>query len=119
MRTLAPDKVQLNTAVRPGVEDYARPLNAREMAAIAHYLADGVEVEVVAAGNGAAAQEMPVNDARLVEMLARRPMTAADLAKVLGLPLTLVRQRLLHLCETGQVTGQPYCDQEFFRPVSE
>ena len=41
LRTLAPDKVQLNTAVRPGVEDYARPLNQEEMAAIAHYLEDG------------------------------------------------------------------------------
>jgi wyosine [tRNA(Phe)-imidazoG37] synthetase (radical SAM superfamily) len=116
---LAPDKVQLNTAVRPGVEDYARPLNVVEMEAIAHFLADGVEVEVVAAGNGAASQAMACNDALLVEMLARRPMTAADLARVLGLPLTLVRQRLHHLCETGQVAGQPYCDQEFYRQASE
>ena len=52
-------------------------------------------------------------------MLARRPMTAADLAKVFGLPLAQVRQRLLHLCETGQVAGQPYCDQEFYRQASE
>jgi len=119
LRTLAPDKVQLNTAVRPGVEDYARPLDAAEMAAIARYLAAGVEVEVVAAGNGAASQAMACNDALLVEMLARRPMTAEDLARVLGLPLALVRQRLLHLCETGRVAGQPYCDQEFYRQVSE
>ena len=28
LRILAPDKVQLNTAVRPGVEDYARALNS-------------------------------------------------------------------------------------------
>ena len=46
-------------------------------------------------------------------------MTAADLAKVCGLPLAVVRQRLLHLCETGQVAGQPYCDQEFYRQASE
>ncbi|MCX5891260.1 MAG: radical SAM protein [Deltaproteobacteria bacterium] len=116
---LAPDKVQLNTAVRPGVEDYARPLNLAEMGAISGYLADGLEVEVIAAGNGAAKPAVACDDAVLVEMLARRPMTAADLARVLGLPLPLVRQRLLHLCETGQVAGQPYCDQEFYRQVSE
>jgi wyosine [tRNA(Phe)-imidazoG37] synthetase (radical SAM superfamily) len=118
LKLLAPDKVQLNTAVRPGVEDYVRPLNAGEMAAMAHYLADGVEVEVVAAGNSRASQAVAYNDALLVEMLARRPMTAGDLARVLGLPLALVRQRLLHLCETGKVEGQPYCDQEFYRQVS-
>jgi hypothetical protein len=43
-------------------------------------------------------------------------MTAADLARVCGLPRPLVRQRS-HLCETGQVAGQPYCDQEFGRQV--
>ena len=119
LRHLAPDKVQLNTAVRPGVEDYARPLDPDAMAAIAAYLSDGLEVEVVAAGDGRASQAMAVNDALLVEMLARRPMTAADLAKVLGLPLPLVRQRLVHLCAIGQVAGQPYCDQEFYRQASE
>ena len=119
LKLLAPDKVQLNTAVRPGVEDYARPLNLAEMDAIAGYLADGREVEVIAAGNGAASRAAVCDDALLVEMLARRPMTAADLARVSGLPLALVRQRLLHLCETGQVAGQPYCDQEFYRQASE
>lgn len=117
LRTLSPDKVQLNTAVRPGVEDYARPLNLAEMDAIAGYLED--EVEVIASGTGAAKPAAACDDAVLVEMLARRPMTAADLARVLGLPLAVVRQRLHHLCETGQVAGQPYCDQEFYRQVSE
>lgn len=119
LRQLAPDKVQLNTAVRPGVEDYARPLNLVEMDAIATYLEGDVDVEVIASGNGAAKPAAACEDTILVEMLARRPMTAADLARVLGLPLPLVRQRLLHLCETGQVAGQPYCDQEFYRQVSE
>jgi wyosine [tRNA(Phe)-imidazoG37] synthetase (radical SAM superfamily) len=119
LRTLAPDKVQLNTAVRPGVEDFARPLAADEMAASANYLADGFEVEVIASFSGASQAAAVCNDAVLVEMLARRPMTAADLAKVLGLPVTLVRQRLRLLCDTGQVAGQAYCDQEFYRQVSE
>jgi wyosine [tRNA(Phe)-imidazoG37] synthetase (radical SAM superfamily) len=115
LRTLAPDKIQLNTAVRPGVEDYARPLSSDEMAACALYLADGLEVEVVAAGNGAAAQAMMVNDALLVEMLARRPMTAADLARVLGLPLDLVQARLKRLCEAGLIAQSFYQDQGFYR----
>ena len=117
--TLRPDKVQLNTTVRPGVEDFARPLAADEMAASADYLADRLEVEVIASFSGASQAAAVCDDAVLVEMLARRPMTAADLARVLGLPLPLVRQRLLHLCETGQVAGQPYCDQEFYRQVCE
>ena len=119
LKPLAPDKVQLNTAVRPGVEDYARALTQEEMAAIAGYLGDEVEVEVIASFSGRAKPAAVCDDAVLVEMLARRPMTAADLAKVCGLPLAEVRQRLLHLCETGQVAGHSYCDQEFYRQASE
>ncbi len=119
LQRLAPDKVQLNTAVRPGVEAYARPLHREEMAAIAGYLADGVEVQVIASVDGPTGPAAACDDAVLVEMLARRPMTAIDLARVSGLPLDLVRQRLLHLCETGQVAGQPYCDQEFYRQASD
>jgi wyosine [tRNA(Phe)-imidazoG37] synthetase (radical SAM superfamily) len=119
LRLLAPDKVQLNTAVRPGVEDYARPLSQAEMTASAQYLEDGVEIEMIASGGGAPQPASVCDDAVLVEMLARRPMTAEDLARVLNLPLALVRQRLQHLCETGQVAGQPYCDQEFYRQASE
>ena len=119
LKLLAPDKVQLNTAVRPGVEDYARALTQEEMAAVAGYLGDEVEVEVIASFSSRAKAAATCDDAVLVEMLARRPMTAADLAKVCGLPLAEVRQRLLHLCETGQVAGHAYCDQEFYRQASE
>ncbi len=111
--TLSPDKVQLNTAVRPGVEDYARPLNLAEMDAIATYL-EG-EVEVIASFNGAAKHASACDDAVLVEMLARRPMTAADLAKVLGLPLPLVQQKLQHLRDLGRISYDHYHDQDFYR----
>ena len=74
---------------------------------------------MIASFHGADKSAAACDDAILVEMLARRPMTAADLAKVCGLPLAEVRQRLLYLCETGRVAGQSYCDQEFFRQASE
>ncbi len=114
---ISPDRVQLNTAVRPGVEDYARPLNQDEMEAVAVYLGGGAEV--IAASQSAATSASPCDDAVLVEMLARRPMTAADVARALGLPLAWVRQRLLYLCATGRLAGQAHCDQEFYRHVSE
>jgi wyosine [tRNA(Phe)-imidazoG37] synthetase (radical SAM superfamily) len=119
LRRLAPDKVQLNTAVRPGVEAHIHPLNQPEMAARAQYLKDGVEVEVIASFNDLPKPAPVCDDAVLLEMLARRPMTAEDLARVSGLSLSLVRQRLRQLCETGQVAGNSYCDQEFFRQASE
>jgi wyosine [tRNA(Phe)-imidazoG37] synthetase (radical SAM superfamily) len=115
LRRLAPDKVQLNTAVRPGVEAHIHPLNQQEMAARAQYLKDGVEVEVIASFNNLPKPAPVCDDAVLVEMLARRPMTAEDLARVCGLSLAAVQERLRHLEETGQISCNCYQDQGFYR----
>ena len=115
LRQLSPDKVQLNTAVRPGVEDHVQPLSQPEMAAIAHYLRDGVEVELIASFNDVSKPAAVCDDAVLVEMLARRPMTAEDLARVSGLPLAVVQERLRHLEEAGQISCNCYQDQGFYR----
>jgi wyosine [tRNA(Phe)-imidazoG37] synthetase (radical SAM superfamily) len=110
---VAPDKVQLNTAVRPVVEDAAQPLTEEEMQAVAAFL--GGSAEVIASSPRPANAETAVSDARFIEMLARRPMTAADVAEVLGLPLEVVQQRLKRLCEFGLVSHNLYQEQRFYR----
>jgi wyosine [tRNA(Phe)-imidazoG37] synthetase (radical SAM superfamily) len=113
---LAPDKVQLNTAVRPGVEEFVEALDAEEMQAVADFF--GPIAEVIAANHRPASGETAVSDARFIEMLARRPMTAADVAEVLGLPLTLVQQRLKRLCKSGLIDYSVYQEQGFYRGQS-
>jgi len=115
LRTLAPDKVQLNTAVRPGVLNQAQPLSLEALAAIAGGL-EG-EVEVIASYGGACQAAAAPDDATLAEMLARRPMTAADLAGVLALPLPLVQEKLQRLEQAGQIFCTCYHDQDFYQLV--
>jgi len=110
---VAPDKVQLNTAVRPVVEAAAQPLTEEEMQAVAAFLGQGAQV--IASSPRPANAETAVSDARFIEMLARRPMTAADVAEVLGLPLDLVQKRLERLCATGAISYSRYQDQGFYR----
>jgi len=110
---LAPDKVQLNTSVRPVVEDWARALSREEMEAAAAFLGPGVEV--IASFKGCARPSAAWSDADFVEMLARRPMTAGDLAKVLGLPLAVVEEKLRHLEEAGRISYNQYQNQGFYR----
>ena len=112
---LAPDKVQLNTAVRPGVRNQAQPLSLQDLAAIAAGL-EG-EVEVIASFEGAGPAAPAPDDATLAEMLARRPMTAADLAGVLGLPQPLVQEKLQRLEQSGQIFCTCYHDQDFYQLV--
>jgi len=113
IRRLAPDKVQLNTAVRPVVDEAAHPLNLEEMEAIAVFL--GPAAEVIASCSRTAKAETSISDARFIEMLARRPMTAADVAQVLGLSLEVVQGRLKRLCKSGLVDYSLYQEQGFYR----
>ena len=113
LRTLAPDKVQLNTMVRPGSSGQAQPLAFEDLAAIASSLAG--EVEVIASYEGPGQAAAAADDATLVAMLARRPMTAADLAGVLGLPLPLVQGHLQRLQQAGRISCNYYHNQDFYQ----
>jgi wyosine [tRNA(Phe)-imidazoG37] synthetase (radical SAM superfamily) len=113
LATIAPDKIQLNTAVRPVVEAAARPLDADEMAAAAAFL--GGPVEVIASFSREDMVGLPCQDEDLVEMLSRRPMTAPDLSKALGLPLVQVVARLKRLQDSGRISHNRHHDQEFYR----
>ena len=113
LQKIAPDKIQLNTAVRPVVDDAARPLNQAEMEAVAATL--GGPVEVIASFSRADIAGSPRQDDDLVEMLSRRPMTAPDLAQALGLPLVQVVARLKRLQDSGRISHDRYHDEEFYR----
>ena len=115
LQEVAPDKVQLNTAVRPVAHRVAQALTQAEMEAVAHFL--GGEVEVVAAAQHTAPERLEVKDRELIDMLARRPMTAVDLAQVLGFPLAQVQQRLGRLLKSGLVHRDMHQDQDFYRSL--
>jgi wyosine [tRNA(Phe)-imidazoG37] synthetase (radical SAM superfamily) len=113
IQQIAPDKIQLNTAVRPVVDDAAAPLDQVEMEAAAAAL--GGPVEVIASFSRADIAGSPRQDDDLVEMLSRRPMTAPDLSKALGLPLVQVVARLKRLQDSGRISYDRYHDEGFYR----
>jgi|UniRef100_A0A7C3UZT7 wyosine [tRNA(Phe)-imidazoG37] synthetase (radical SAM superfamily) len=115
LRELAPDKVHLNTAVRPVADGCAQALSQEDMEAVADFLGDGVEV--VAAARRISPERLTVRDREVIEMLARRPMTARDLAQALGAPLAQVRERLGRLLKSGLVRRDVHQDQDFYRSL--
>jgi wyosine [tRNA(Phe)-imidazoG37] synthetase (radical SAM superfamily) len=115
LRELSPDKVQLNTAVRPVAHKSAQALTQEEMEAVADFL--GAGAEVVATARRMSPERLAVKDRDLIDMLARRPMTAGDLAQALGFPLAQVRQRLGKLSKSGLVRRDVHQDQDFYRSL--
>jgi wyosine [tRNA(Phe)-imidazoG37] synthetase (radical SAM superfamily) len=115
LQEISPDKVQLNTAVRPVAHKSAEALTQEEMEAVADFL--GAGAEVVAAARRLSPERLEVKDRDLIDMLARRPMTPADLAQALGFPLAQVRQRLGRLSKSGLVRRDVHQDQDFYRSL--
>lgn len=116
LRSISLDKVQLNTAVRPGTRGrWLTPLSREEMAVCAGFLGGDLEVEVIAGQGPAGRPGAAADDTRILEILARRPMTAGDLAGLLGLSVLKVQERLRRLEQAGRISSSSYQDQQFYR----
>lgn len=109
---LRPNRVQLNTAVRPVAESAARPLNLAQMTAAVERLGPGVEIIVDFSAEDKG--RMPLSDDDFLETLARRPLTAQDLAALLGLPRERVLERLERLERQGLITCSRHGQQGFY-----
>lgn len=84
IRTIGPDKVHLNTVVRPAVEDYASALPPDRMEQIKKSL--GADVEIIAEFEGPKHLITSENiEEKIIRLLQRRPETPDGLAKALGL----------------------------------
>lgn len=106
MRILAdrirPDRIHLNTAVRPTAEPDARAVSADELRQAA--LLFGPRAEVIADFPAApSASERPASESELLDLIRRHPCSAADAAAGLGAPLDAVRATLEALAEQGRI----------------
>ncbi len=112
---IQPDRVHLNTAVRPVVKDCALPLTYEELKGIAAFFGD--RAEVVADFKSSRHPTFTLSDADFLATLARRPQTAADLAEVLKLPVVAVVKRLEALCRQGRVLSSRHQGRIFYHSV--
>jgi len=84
IRTIRPDKIHLNTVVRPAVEDYASALSRERMEQVRASL--GNDVEIIAEFEGPK-HLIPSEgiEEKIIRLLQRRPETPDGLATALGL----------------------------------
>ena len=116
---IAPDKIHLNTAVRPPAESNVRPVMPDRLAKLAELFrprAEGIADFSAHPGSGIA-----VNETAILDMLRRRPCTAQQLAEVFGMHLNEVAKYTGHLLRTGSIQslqqrGQIYYEASRARP---
>lgn len=118
---IRPERIQLNTAVRPPAYTEARPLGGRELRAarrIVAAAAGGVPVEIIAPFRGGRTGGRRRGlEAALASSISRRPATAHDLASGLGVGEGEIAGPLARLVASGAVTVRAFGGERYYRSV--
>jgi wyosine [tRNA(Phe)-imidazoG37] synthetase (radical SAM superfamily) len=113
---IQPDRVHLNTVVRPPSELFAKPLSREEMAAVKKILDE--DCEIVAEFHGQSTWEADNVEDAIVEMAERRPLTTLDIANVLGISETNAGQMIRGLREKSMIEEkQHHGEKYYFHPT--
>ena len=110
---IRPDKVQLNTVVRPPAQKNAGPLSASEMEKIREALGEGCEVvaDFPKKAQISAAKNL---EAAILSMVRRRPVTAEDIAASLGSHPDEIRTTLASLVSATKIRPSSFKDKIYF-----
>jgi wyosine [tRNA(Phe)-imidazoG37] synthetase (radical SAM superfamily) len=101
---IGPDRIQLNTAVRPPAEDFATALSEDRMQSLRHLFRPAAEI--IAEFKAKHAGHIRANQATIFAMLQRRPCTAQQIADIFGMHLNEVSKYLGKLMRTDQIRAQ-------------
>jgi wyosine [tRNA(Phe)-imidazoG37] synthetase (radical SAM superfamily) len=109
---IQPDRVYLNTVVRPPSEIYAKPLDRDEMMAVKNFL--DKSCEVIAEFHGQKVGEVQNVEDAIVEMTKRRPVTIVDIANVIGISVANAQQMIKGLKAKGKLKEKQYQKKKYY-----
>jgi wyosine [tRNA(Phe)-imidazoG37] synthetase (radical SAM superfamily) len=114
---IQPNRVQLNTPVRPPAEEFAYPLTTTQLEEIRKRLGD--KAEIISEFAAPLGEELnSVKDTEILNLIRRRPCTTEDISKALGLRIDEVVKHLDHLTKTGAVRYRMYAHRCYYESVS-
>ena len=100
-KEIGPDRIQLNTAVRPPAEDFASALSMKRLEALTRLFHP--TAEVIAEFKGKHKGLIQANQETILSMLQRRPCTADQIADIFGMHLNEVSKYLGILERSDQI----------------
>lgn len=98
---IAPDKIHLNTVVRPPSEPTARRLSQSALEGVARRISAGFPVEIVAPFQGKLDAKAKATQDEVLAILKRRSCTAKDIAVALGIHPTTALKYAERLVSAG------------------
>lgn len=116
IQEIEPDRIQLNTVVRPPVEEYAEPTDVERLKEIQRLF--GKCCEVIGVAHGHPIEAIRKTDyGEIVAVLKRRAMTVEELAVALGLPRLEMLIALGVLEEQNIIESFYHYDQKYYRAI--
>lgn len=114
---IKPDRVQLNTVVRPPAESFARPLAPEELEKIRTFLGGTAEI-IAAFGKRSRGPEPEDLASRILDFFRRRPETAEAVARSLGVSARLIRSVCRELERSGKIRPVRHAGRIFYEPAA-
>ena len=116
VRRIQPDRVQLNTAVRPPAEDFAVPVSLARLTELARLFRPKAEVvaEYRRRGNHIDAD---ASQQAILELLRRRPCTEEDVAGGLAMRPIEAAKHLAQLEAAGRIVSQQHGGEIYYHLV--
>jgi wyosine [tRNA(Phe)-imidazoG37] synthetase (radical SAM superfamily) len=100
-KTIAPERIQLNTAVRPPAEEFVTPLAKERLVSLTDLFTP--KAEIIAEFNTSRQTRLQVTQDTILEMLRRRPCTAQQIANGFDMHINEVLKYLGSLLRKDQV----------------
>ncbi len=116
IRHINPDKVQINTSVRPIVHAEAARVSEQRLNEIAAYLGESVEV-ITDFSEQTTTTSKRADLQTILETLQRRPCTLDDLCAGLGLSKEQLEPALLKLDALSKITGETINQKFYYKAV--
>ncbi len=112
---IKPEKVQLNTVIRPPAEKHARHLSLKDLEKIKNIL--GENCEIIAESSREAQISSPDNlEAAILSLIRRRPVTLAEISASLGKGKDIIKKSLDSLFAEGKIRLVTHKGFKYFEP---
>ncbi len=112
---IKPEKVQLNTVIRPPAEEFARPLGLRELEKIKNIL--GENCEIIVEPYREAQISTPENlEGAILSLIQRRPVTLAEISASVGKGKNEIIRSLDSLLAEGKIKSVIHKGLKYFEP---
>ncbi len=110
---IRPDRIHLNTVVRPPFEKWACPLDQKEMEEIRVFF--GEKAEIISAFNRhpPAVTERDVKE-EILKILKRRPLSFTDLSKAMGIRENEIEKYIQPLVSEGKIHARVFGDSIYY-----